>query len=99
MEAGMKVYTEEQAINSLFTEGGTLALEGIEVKKHRKNAVDVYFTYKGKEFCLNRHNVILKYSTPESLGGRKWFQYGGLEFDTPQEYQTVVDSLKTFLNR
>jgi hypothetical protein len=90
------VYTEEQVVESLFQSGGTLAGEGIEVKSHRKNAKDIYFTYKGKEFCLNRHNVILKFSDkPEG----RYYQYAGLEFSDYQEYNKVLSEIKSFLGR
>ena len=92
----MKIYTEEEVIKSLFIEGGTLANEGIEILTTRKNAKDIFFTYKGREFCLNKHNVILKFSMVE---GKKWFQYGVLEFNDNNEYNEVLNALKIKLER
>lgn len=92
----MKAYTEEEVLNSLFTGSRTLALEGIEIKEHRKNAKEIYFTYKGKEFCLNKHNVILKFSIVE---GKKWFQHGVLEFSDYKEHNEVLQALKDKLGR
>ena len=90
------VYTEDQVLESLFKSGGTLANEGIEIKSHRKNAKEVYFTYKGKEFCINKHNVILKFcDTPKG----RYFQYAILEFSNHKEHDSVLSEIKTFLGR
>lgn len=92
----MVVHTENDVINSLFKTGGTLANEGIEIQSHRKNAKDVYFKYNGKNFCINRNNVILKYSDTDN--GRR-FQYGVLEFKDSKEYEDVKTSIMNKLER
>lgn len=91
----MKAYTEKECIESLFNAGGTLALEGVEILKHRKNAQAIYFTYKQKTYCFNKHNVILKFSDVEN---KRYFQIGCLDFDD-QEYKEIVDCLKVKLSR
>lgn len=92
----MKVYSEEQVKESLFNKGGTLVNEGIEIQKLRKNGKEVYFHYKGKNFCLTENNVIAKYSL---ISGKKYFQYGVLEFESYKEYNEVLETLKDYLER
>ncbi len=91
----MKSYTEEEVLNSLFESDKTLALEGIEIKDHRKNAVNIYFTYKGKEYCFTKRNIIAKFSDIE---GQRFFQYAVLDFED-KEYREVVECLKDKLAR
>jgi hypothetical protein len=93
-EKALKVYTENEAIESLFNKNNTLTNEGIEITKSNKNIV--YFTYKQKALCLNSNGVILKYSI---IDGKRYFQHGVLEFETYKEYNKVLDTLKEYLNK
>lgn len=91
----MKTYTEDQVIDSLFKKGGTLANTGIEVKKHRKNAKEVYFTYKGKEYCITKGNIVAKFS---DHNGKRYFQYASLDFSV-NKYEEIRDSVMKHLGR
>ena len=70
------IISEEDAINSLFTGGGT-KLGGkylvIDTPK-RKNAKDIYFTFNGNKHCINKKNkCILDYKELED--NKKWFTF------------------------
>lgn len=87
----MNIYTTQQAINSLFTKGGTLPFTGIEITKRYKHTV--YFTYKHKDYCLNKWDVILKYSILDN--GKKYYQIACLDFDY-MEYKEIVSLVKQY---
>ena len=56
------------------------------IEPKRKNAKDIYFIYKTRRYCLNKHGVICKFS---SINGKKYFQHATLDFDIKEKERII----------
>lgn len=81
----MRVGTEKQLIDSLFSSGGTVS---IVINKISKRFVD--FVFNNKSYRLNAWSVICKGTPIEN--NKTWWQHACLDFETKQ-YNEIVQSI------